>query len=87
MHFIQGKDTVESYDVFADEWKPMPNMVKAKYGHDLAVVKDKMYVIECGHGNCEVFDYHSEKFVAFKKPCEFNLIGALAIGNELVVIQ
>ena len=48
--------TVESYDVFADKWSPMPSMINSKTDHSLVVVKNKLFVIAKEINSCEVFD-------------------------------
>ena len=91
--------SVESYDVIADEWSPMPDMIKGKHDHSLVVVKNKLFVIGIGRNNCEVFDNCCRKFVAIKSPQvdylhlnqypyhKFYLNKAISIGNRIVAIQ
>ena len=48
--------TVESYDVIADTWSPMPSMIRYHSHHSLVVVKNKLFVIGSSIYGCEVFD-------------------------------
>ena len=63
---LNDLNTVESYDVFGDKWLPMPNMMNNHYDHSLVVVKNKLFVIDCGRNNCEIYDNVFKKFVSFK---------------------
>ena len=58
-------NTVESYDVLANKWTPMPNTINNYTFHSLVVVKDKLFVIGKGIESCEVFDNACKKFVVF----------------------
>ena len=60
--------SVESYDVFADKWSSMPNTINNHDRHCIVVVKDKMFVIDHGKSNSEVFDNVCNKFIALKSP-------------------
>ena len=81
-------NSVESYDVFANKWSTMPNMINDKSLHDLAVVKDKLFVIGYGTDICEVFDNISKTFVSLKQPyCSLMLNKALSIGNRIYVFE
>ena len=87
-------NSVESYDVFADKWIPMPNMISAKRFHSLVVVKNKLFAID---RNCEVFDNISKQFVALKSILNlskwFDPVRdvysnkAVAIGNKIYILQ
>ena len=81
--------TVESYDVIADEWSPMPNMIKSKSLHSLVVVKNKLYVIGIVGDTCEVFDNCNKNFVAIKSPSTrcLCLNQAISIGSKLFAFQ
>ena len=82
-------NTVESYDVIADQWSSMPNMIDGKCGHSLVVVRNKLFVIGYGSDTCEVFESRSNKFVALKSPpVDFvELNKAIAIGSKILVFQ
>ena len=81
--------SVETYDVFADKWTPMPYMINGKHGHKLVAVKNKLFVIDRFTKRCEVFDYHSNKFVIFNEPRVFFplltwFINVFSFGSKLV---
>ena len=80
-------NTVESYDVFADKWFPMPNTMKSKCLHNLVVVKDKLFVIGQGTKGCEVFDNVSRKFIALKPHPSITYSKCVQIGNKIIVFQ
>ena len=79
--------TVESYDVTADEWSPMPDMIHGKSEHKLIVVRNKMIVMGMGRDNCEIFDSNCKMFVAFKSPQMYlnGLNKIVSIGNNIYV--
>lgn len=80
-------NTVESYDVFADTWTPMPNMVYKKCGHSLIAVRNKLYSIHF-HDDSEVFEKLSQTFVALKPQLDFYYHSrAVSLGNEIVIIE
>ena len=81
--------SVETYDVFADKWIQMPNMIFGKFNHKLVSLKNKFFVIDHFTTHCEVFDNHSNKFVIFKVPRLFfpqltSFINISSIGSKLV---
>ena len=81
--------SVETYDVFADKWTPMPNMISGKDNHKLVSLKNKLFVIDCDITNCELYDNHSNKFVIFREPNLFfpqltQFINVFSIGSKLV---
>ena len=81
--------SVETYDVFADKWTIMPNMINGKKNHKLVAVKNKLFVIDHFIDRCEVFDNHTNKFVIFKEPSLFfppltGFINVFSIGCKLV---
>ena len=80
--------TVESYDVIADEWSPMPDMINGKSSHSLVVVKNKLFVIGNRQDSCEVFDSICKKFVMLNSP-QLNApyLQAVPIRNKVVVFQ
>ena len=80
-------DSVESYDVLANTWSPMPSMVAARSFHSLVVVRNKLFVIGEGLDACEVFDKSSNKFIALKFPKWIGFNNALSVGNKIVIIQ
>ena len=80
--------SVESYDVFADEWSTMPDMLSSKSFHSLVVAKDKLFVVGYGRDICEVYDSTSKKFVAIKKSRRPLVINkALSIGNRILCLR
>ena len=82
-------NTVESYDVIADEWSSMPNMINGHSLHELVVVKNKLFVIGRGVDECEVFDTNCKKFVSLKpQGTSFNYLNnVIAVGSKLFVLQ
>ena len=67
--FIKS-NTVELYDVFANTFIKMPNMIEARSEHKLVSVKSKLFAIG-GNNNktsCEVFDKTCNRFVKLKTP-------------------
>ena len=80
-------NTVESYDVFADKWFPMPNTINSKFLHNLLVVKDKLFVVGRGTENCEVFDNVCRKFIALKPHPRITYSKCVQIGNKIIVFQ
>ena len=81
-------NTVESYDVFANKWTSMPNMVNVQSDHNLVVIKDRLFVIGYGNNKCELFNNDCKKFVALKSPNGYIVLNkAMSIGNRVVVFQ
>ena len=80
-------NTVESYDVIADKWSSMPNMVNGKSSHSLVVVRNKLFVIGDYKDTCEVFDNNIRKFVVLKSPEISYLNTAVSIGSKIVIFQ
>ena len=79
---------VESFDVIADEWSPMPNMINRHGGHRLIVVRNKLFVIGIGRDNCEVFDNNCKKFISLK-PHGTNfgyLKNVISVGSKIFVL-
>ena len=77
---------VESYDAFADNWSPMPDMINCHNEHSLVVVKNKLFVI--GYRS-EVFDNVCKKFVALN-PKHQPIItsnSSVQIGNKILVFR
>ena len=60
-------NTVEAYDHVADSWSDMPNMVHARYCHELIAVSNKLFAIGGDKKYSEVYDSFSKKFVALKQ--------------------
>ena len=79
-------NSVESYDVFANKWSPMSNMINNHFLHSLVTVKSKLFVMD-GREHCEVFDNVCEKFVVFKSSTTFRFRDAVSIGNKIVILQ
>ena len=82
-------NTVESYDVIADDWSSMPNMNDSKYWHSLVVVKRKLFAIGCGTDICEVFESSNKKFVSIKSPSTNYLClnQVISIGSNIFAFQ
>ena len=80
-------NTVESYDVFADKWTSLPNMLKSKSFHSLVVVKDKMFAFGHGTESCEVFDNVCNKFIALKHQPSITFSKSVSIGNKILIFQ
>ena len=90
----QGNDgddlnSVESYDVIADKWSPMPSMTSSKSRHSLVAVKNKLFVIGCGTDTCEVFESSNKKFVAIKSQSTNYLClnQVISIGSKIYAFQ
>ena len=78
--------TVESYDVVADTWYTMPNMINIRSYHSLVVVKTKLFVID--DRSCEVFDNTCKQFVLLKSPkISIQYAQATSIGSKIVAFQ
>ena len=78
---------VESYDVIADEWSPMPNMIESRCGHGLVAVNSKLFVIGDTLNDFEVFDNNCKKIVSLKSPgvdVEF-LYKVIPFGSNFLV--
>ena len=79
-------NTVEVYDVFADEWSTMTSLNRRRRWHQMVVVRDKLFVIGGRINSCEVFDRTCKKFVEFNSPgvIRYNLL--VAIGEKKLYI-
>ena len=80
-------NTVRSYDVFADKWTSMLYMIHQHFLHSLVTVKNKLFVMDEGRNNCEVFDNIGKKFVAL---CSYNFSSfnkAMSIGKKIMILQ
>ena len=87
---INNQDTlrsVESYDVIADEWSPMANMIREKSHYRLLVAKSNLYAIGSGYEGFEMYDKICKKFVDLKLPKEsyITLFAATSIGSKIIV--
>ena len=80
-------NSVESYDVFADQWTSLPNMINGHCDHSLVVVKNKLFVIGNENKSFEVFDNVCKKFVALKSTYTLSLNKAISIGDKIVIFQ
>ena len=81
-------NSVESYDVFADKWSPMSNMVYNHSFHSLVAVKNKLFVISRNNTNHEVFDCASKKFFVLKPHPDIIahvVMNCVAIGNKILM--
>ena len=77
-------NTVQLYDVFADKWSPMSNMIDHNRHHSLVTVKDKLFVIGI---RLEVYDNVCRKFIVIKMPIVRCLYKAISIGNKILFTQ
>ena len=84
---INNLNSVESYDVFANKWSSMPNMVKSQCFHSLVVVKNKLFVIGQGRESCEVFDNACKKFVVLKHQPYIGYSKCVSIGSRIIIFQ
>ena len=87
---IFNSNRVEIYDVFADTWTKIPNMIEERSGHSLVCVKSKLFAIGGYYtkGSSEVFDKLCNKFVLLISP-KLHSSGtkAVSIGSRLYVFQ
>ena len=80
-------NTVESYDVFANKWTPMPNMICGHVDHNVVTVKNKLFVFGYTINILEVFDAVCQKFVYLKHLPFDTYSKCVPIGNKIVVFQ
>ena len=80
-------NTVESYNVFADSWSPMPSMINSKIDHSLVVVKNKLFVIAKEINSCEYFDNDCKKFFVLKSPFIFDSSEVISAGNIISIVH
>ena len=84
-------NTVESYDVFADTWTPMPSMIEGRTYHSLVCVENKLFAIGGGarlNTNCEVFDKTSNMFVTLETPNFLSKdVKSLRVGSKVFAFQ
>ena len=79
-------NTVESYDVIANKWTSMPNMVHHHTYHGLVVSRKKMFVFDRHGEDCEVFDGACKKFVSLKAEIKYDILGKiLSTGNKIFI--
>ena len=76
-------NTVESLDVLEDTWTLMPNMINSRRGHNLVVVRNRLFVVG---RTCEVFDKTCNQFVALESP-QIKSNKATSIGNKIIIFQ
>ena len=62
-------------------------MINYHDSHSLVVVKQKLFVIDCGNNNCEVFEDFCRKFIALKSSYSLHLSKAMSIGKKIVIFQ
>ena len=60
-------------------------MINYHDSHSLVVVKQKLFVIDCGNNNCEVFEDFCRKFIALKSSYSLHLSKAMSIGKKIVI--
>ena len=82
-------NTVESYDVIADNWSQMPNMINGHSLHESVVVRNKLFVIGRRRDECEVFDTNCKMFVSLKpQGMRFKQMNnVMSVGSKLFVVQ
>ena len=80
--------SVESLDVFGNTWTQMPDMMFGKSSHNLVVLKNKMYAIGHASETHEVYDSHTQHFVAIKRPPNnlFN-VRCISLDSQLLVVD
>ena len=85
-----GLRTVDSYDVFGNVWRPMPNMIEERRIHSLISVKRKLFAIggTFSKTNCEVYDKTSNMFVKLETP-SFLLcrVKSVLVGSKIFFFQ
>ena len=80
--------TVESFDVVADTWIPMPSMTQKRNNHNLVAVNNKLFVTGVGELlKCQVYDRVSDKFVDLKCPYTLDFNKALSIENRILIFE
>ena len=80
--------SVQSYDVVADKWSPMPNMINCRSNHRLVAVRNKLFVIGSGK-HFEILDDTCKMFVGLKSRfynCT-NMINAISIGSVINIFH
>ena len=81
--------SVETYDHYENKWISLPEMIYARYDHDVVSMGNKMFVVG-DKTQCEVFDSFSRKFTLIKKiPCDsyilYNSRIVASIGHKFTV--
>ena len=82
-----GLKTVEKYDVFADEWTPMSDMMSDHEGHSLVTVKNKLFVIADENNKFEVFDNVCKKFVFLTHASSVTYRKGLPLGEKIIFFK
>ena len=82
-------DSVESYDVVADQWLPMANMLEWKFFHGMVATRSKLIVTAQPWFTYEVYDSTSKKFTLLNSPqtLPFSSIVATCIGTEVMMLK
>ena len=87
-------DSVESYDVAADQWSPMATMLGEKFGnyyyrHSMVATRSKLIVTGPLWFTYEVYDSTSKKFTLLKSPqtLPFSSMVATCIGTEVMMMK
>ena len=75
--------SVESYDVFGDEWSAMPDMIHARSDHSLIVATNKMFVVGDCTIPCEVYDTTFKQFVFFTNDDDFPINKVLCFKRKI----
>ena len=89
---VNKLNTVQSFDVIANLWKTMPNMVERRSDHNLLAVKRKLFSIGGNNrgdvlfNECEVFDSTCNRFVTLKSSALF-YAKAVSIGSKVFIFQ
>ena len=85
---LTALNTAESYDVAANVWTQMPNMIEKREGHSLVVVENKLYVIGgIDSFTSEVFDNDSKIFVSLKSPFPIEMNKSLSVGSKIFIFN
>ena len=86
--------SVEAYDDAADEWLPMPSMVKGRLQSKSVSKRSKLFVVGNLDDGCEVYDCFSNKFSLLKSQPRWagprllgmaELVQAFSVGSEIVL--
>ena len=79
-------NSVESYDVIAEMWSSMPEMVKSRRHHSLVVARKKLFVVDTLRGDFEVFEATCNKFVILRQEIKYiEYSEVISIGGRILI--